>query len=62
MPLELDIEYTNGFRETVTIDLDKPYKMPFEGKIVAERIVGVKTLYSADPTRLANRLRPKNKR
>lgn len=37
--VEVDVEYSNGWRETVALALGEPFTMPFDGKIVAWRVV-----------------------
>jgi hypothetical protein len=37
--MELDIEYTNGWRETITLQPGEDTTLPFEGKIVGARPV-----------------------
>lgn len=39
-PMEVDIEYDNGFRETVEIAAGQKFELPFNGMIVAMRHVG----------------------
>jgi hypothetical protein len=35
--LEIDIEYANGWRETITLREGETFKIPFNGKIIATR-------------------------
>lgn len=37
--IEYDIEYDNGFRETVTVPLGEHLTMPFNGRLVNWRII-----------------------
>lgn len=46
--MEVDIEYDNGWRETITIPSDGSFKMPFGGKIVAMRLAPFTGLPSAE--------------
>jgi hypothetical protein len=51
MKAEIDIEYDNGWRETVTIEADKSeFRVPFNGKVIGFRPIAIEVPPSCEIT------------